>query len=104
MPHQFFHRKSECLYGVLKCVDSGKCNAKDLQELQDIGNKCSVCQEMSAAPYCFRAPLSNENIVFKRTTRVDLMNILGDTVLHIVDRDTKFHAVVFPPAQNIHAL
>lgn len=46
-------------------------------------------------PHRFRALIPNGDCVFNQTLGMDSMKIGNKTVLHIVDRDTKFSAAVF---------
>lgn len=63
--------------------------------LDHIRETCDVCQRMAKPPGTFRVAIPPGDCVFNRSVGMDLMKIEKRTVLHMVDRDTKFNAAVF---------
>lgn len=52
-------------------------------------------QREADGPHRFRVSLPYEECVINRIVSMDLMKLYGKSVLHVVDRDTKFAAACF---------
>lgn len=91
----FYHPRVDKLFAVMKRADPKLVATDVYKDLEKIQSTCDVCQRESNAPHRFRVSLPNVNCVFNRVVSLDLMKLGKRTVLHIVDRDTKFGAACF---------
>lgn len=87
--------ESERLYSLLRRTHKEEGDPKTLQQLETIETFCDIYQRLSTKPIRFRVNFPDEFITFNRTIYMDLMTIDKQTVLHIVDKDTKFNAASF---------
>lgn len=83
------------MYALLKRAHPDTTNPDTLAELEKIQSSCDVCQREADAPYRFRVSLSHSEVVFNRVVSLDLMKLNNKSILHAVDRDTKFSAACF---------
>lgn len=91
----FYHPQPDKLYALLKRAHPDTTNPGTLAELEKIQSTCDVCQREADAPYRFRVSLPHTEVVFNRIVSLDLMKLNNRSVLHAVDRDTKFSAACF---------
>lgn len=96
----FFHTNPARIFDLLKRANPGEVDGDDLTKLEKITNECDVCQKLSTAPDRFRVSIPNHSYIFNREVRLDLMNLDGRTVIHAVDKDTKFSAARFLPDET----
>lgn len=66
-----------------------------MADLERITATCEVCQPESDAPHRFRVSLPHGECVFNRIVCLYLIKLKRRTVLHVVDKDTKFSAACF---------
>lgn len=64
-------------------------------ELEKLAYECDIFQRNMASSNRFRVSLPLGDIVFNRLVCMDLMNLSGKIVLHMIDRDTKFSVAEF---------
>lgn len=88
----FYHPHAEHMYEIMKRADDPTATKEILKELEDITSKYDICQRLSTEPGRFRVSLPPGDIVFNRIVLLDIMSLLGKSVLHIVDKDTLFSA------------
>ena len=100
----FFHPQSERLYAVMKRADPETTSPTVLSDLERIAATCDICQRAAQKPHRFRVSLPEGDIVFNRTVCLDLMFLDSKTVLHIVDKDTKFSAAAFLGRETAEAV
>lgn len=96
----FYHPHPGKLYSVMKRADRGKVSPDLMSDLERISATCDVCQREADAPHRFRVALPDADCVFNRTVCLDLMSLQGMSVLHAVDKDTKFSAACFLEREN----
>ena len=91
----FFHPESGRLYAVLRRAHGEGTTPETMGELEKLASECEICQRNAASPNRFRVSLPPEDIVFNRVVCMDIMSLSGKTVLHMIDRDTKFSVAEF---------
>lgn len=96
----FHHPQAERLYALMKRANPNEATAETLKELQEVQSNCDVCQREADEPQRFRVSMPNDDVVFNRVVSLDLMKINRRTVLHAVDRDTKFSAACFTNGES----
>lgn len=91
----FYHPSSEKLYALLKKAGGDEVDSDVKRTLEKVQRTCDTCQRHGSKPHRFRVAIPDEYCIFNRVVGMDLMKIDNRTVLHIVDRDTKFAASTF---------
>ena len=91
----FYHPHPDRIYNLMKKAEDPDATPETRRELEKVTDSCEICQRLAKAPGRLRVSLPNETIIFNRIVLMDLMTIEGQTVLHIVDRDTLFSAACF---------
>ena len=97
----FYHPKSERLYSLMKRGVPERISPEVLRDFEKIENTCELCQRLSHAPHRFRVSLPEKDVVFNHTVCMDIMFLDGKSVLHVVDRDTKFSAAALLRSETI---
>lgn len=70
-------------------------NPKLRESLIDIKKTCDTCEQLAKKHNRFRVTMPREDQVFNRTVGMYTMNIKSRSLLHVVDKDTKFSAATF---------
>lgn len=96
----FYHPHSEKLYAMMRRADPKKVSPEVLADLERVSATCEVCQREADAPHRFRVSLPGSDCIFNRTVCMDLMSLDGNSVLHVVDKDTKFGAASFLSSES----
>lgn len=81
--------------GFLKQADPGQISPDTYRDLEIIRSVCNVCQREAAAPHIFCVAPPNEKCRINRTISMNIMKLENTSVLHVVDKDTKFGAACF---------
>lgn len=55
-------------------------------------------------PHLFRVAMPNGECVLNKTVSLELMKLDGQSVLHAVDKDTRFRAACFLTCESAHYL
>lgn len=91
----FFHPHTDRLVSLIHRGAKEHAKPGLRKKLEHIRETCDTCQRLAKEPGRFRVAIPNEDCVFNRSVGMDLMKIEKRTVLHVVDRDTKFSAASF---------
>lgn len=91
----FFHPSTERLAAVIKRSDPSAMSPQVIADLDKIKSTCDVCQREAGIPHRFRVSMPASECIFNRIVCLDIMKLDGISVLHVVDRDTKFSAATF---------
>lgn len=100
MHRHFFHPSTDKLYAIIKRAEPTTTNTGMYDILEKVKGTCDTCQRNAAEPHRFRVSLPNEDCVFNRVVSMDIMFLDSKSVLHVVDRDTKFGAASFLLGQS----
>lgn len=92
MHRQFRHHSAEKLYAVIQPADPLGCRLRLFHDLENVTRKCEVCQRVSRPPGRFRLSLPQYNVVFNAMVCLDLIKVGSRSVLHAVEKATKFGA------------
>lgn len=99
--HRHFYHPSTSKLQALIQKGAPKHNLPDLAKTLDhVRDTCDTCQRLAKEPSRFRVSMPSEDCVFNRTVGMDLMKINKKTVLHVVDKDTKFSAATFTKGES----
>lgn len=91
----FYHPSTDKLYALLKGPDGDKIDSDVKRTLEKVQRTCDTCQRHGSKPHHFRVDILDDHCIFNHVVGMNLMEIDNRTVLHIVDRDTKFGAATF---------
>ena len=91
----FYHPHADRIYNLMRKAEDPEDTPETHRSLEKITDSCEICQRLSKAPGRLRVSLPPETIVFNRVVLMDLMSLGGQTVLHMVDKDTLFSAACF---------
>ncbi len=84
------------MYRLLKRIDHTEVQGRTLEALKEIQSKFEPCSVISRRELPFQvANVKAEELVFNREISMDLFEIDGKYVLHIIDTDTHFSTVRF---------
>jgi hypothetical protein len=105
----FYHPSAAKLYQLIRQAkpdDSGK---HTFEVLEEISRSCDACQRISRKPVNFAVGgTEEEEIRFNRVLLLDLMHLSTPRgtkpILHVMDRDTRFHAARFLPSASASAV
>ena len=78
----------------MKRAEDPEATPETLAKLQEITRRFDICQRFAKVSSRFGVSSPPENIVFNSTVFIDLMRLEKTSLLHIVDRDTLFSAVI----------
>ena len=90
--NHFYHPEPDRLYALFKRADPSSASPQLMSDLEKLNAVCDTCQREGYPPHRFRVSLPGDNTVFNRENCLDIMNIRGHHILHVVDRDTRFSA------------
>ena len=90
----FYHPKSESPYSIPKISEGPNATHETLKQLENFERTFEGFQIFSKIPGRMRVSFPLEEIIFDRVFMMDLTNIDGEQVLHIVDKDLLFSAAV----------
>jgi hypothetical protein len=96
----FYHPSATKLYQLIRKAKPQETDKDTLELLEDISKSCNACQRISRKPVLFAVGgTEDEDIRFNRVILLDLMYLETPEgtkpVLHVMDRDTRFHAARF---------
>ena len=63
-----------------------------MSDLDKVNTVCDTCQREGSPPHRFRVSLPGNSTVFNRENCLEIMNIQGHHISHVVDRNTSFSA------------
>lgn len=89
---RFKHPSAERLYAVIQRADHLGCRFRLLHNLEDVVCKCEVCQRVSGSPGRYCSSLSQVCAVFNATVCLDLITPGTRSVLHLIEKATRFSA------------
>lgn len=90
-----YHPTNEKLPNIIQRGAPEHVNSELHTNLEHLRNTCCASQKLAKESGRFWVSLSIKNCVFNRTIDMGFMKINSKTVLHVVDRDMKFNAVIF---------
>jgi hypothetical protein len=93
----FYHHSAVKLYNLIRKAKPHHSDHGTLKVLEEISSRCQVFQAVSRKPVVFSVGgTEDEDIRFNRVILLDLMYLTTTSgarpVLHVMDRDTRFHA------------
>ena len=88
----FFHAHPERIFSVMKRAEDPDATAETAKELKELISSCGIFQKLPKEPGRFRVSLPSEDILFNLTVDMYIVYLDGKSVLHIVDKDTRFSA------------
>lgn len=91
----FHHPQPEKLSAVIKRTGPKSYSSSVLSDLEQIQQVCEVCQREVDGRHRFRVCPPYEDCIFSRSISMHLMKLDNRTLLHVVDKDTKFEAACF---------
>lgn len=89
---RFCHPRTDKRFALLKRANESTATTEVRKLLEKIRDSFKVCQTNGREPHRIGMSLPDDECTFNRHTSMDLMELSKRTVLHIVDRDTKFFA------------
>lgn len=98
------HTQLDKIFKILRRSDPTPVSTNNLGKLERIATEFDVCHRLANAPSRFRAAFPHMNWVFNRCVCIYLVKIRHKTVLHTVNRDTKFSAVRFLSNESTTAI
>lgn len=99
--HRHFHHPlPDRLTSLIKRAHPNTKMSKVYSDLEKIKSTCDVCQREADAPHRFRVTMPSGECIFNKVVSLDLMKLDNETVLHAVDRDTRFSAACFLTAES----
>lgn len=96
----FKHPSAERLYALIKRAEPHGQHPELMRELEDIQRNCDVCQRVADAPWRFRVSLPDEEDTFNSKVCLDIMKLAQRSVLHAVDKSTRFGAARFLASES----
>lgn len=100
----FYHPTDDRLMALIRRAKPGEDTAETRSTVEKIRRACGICQRNAQEPMRFRVSMPEAECVFNRTVALDLMYLEGKSVLHCVDKDTRFNAAAFLPAETTRAV
>lgn len=94
-PPTIFYLTTEKLLSLIKKRAKEHHTPQLHNQLAHIRSTCETCQHLSKEPGRFRVSMPQEKCVFHRLAGMDIMSLNRQSVLRIVDHDTKFSAATF---------
>eukprot|EP00171_Calliarthron_tuberculosum_P023580 IDg23580t1 len=92
----FYHPSDEKLLNLMRRAKPKQAETHDAKLLKEISKKCDTCQKFGPKPNRFQVTLpKEEDLVFGEELSMDLMNIRGNKILHLICTSTRFSAAVF---------
>jgi hypothetical protein len=96
----FYHPSATKLYQLIRKAKPHETDTETLELLESISKSCNACQRISRKPVLFAVGgTEDEDIRFNRVILLDLIYLETPEgtkpVLHVMDRDTRFHAARF---------
>lgn len=73
-------------------------------QLAHVLGTCVICQSLARESGLFHVSIPNEDCTLNRLISLDVMKIEKKSVLHIVDRDTRFRAATFWNGKSSEAI
>lgn len=89
---RFYHPSTDKLLTFVRPGNNEHVTHQLREQLQHVKKTCDTCQRFAASSNRFRVSLPKEDCVFDRTVGMDIMKIDRRSVLHVVDKYTKFSA------------
>lgn len=96
----FYHPSTDKLLALINRSTNKHYKPGLRNDLNRIKKTCDTCQRLERNPTRFRVAMPTDNCVFNRTVGMDIMKLEQKSVLHVVDKDTKFSAARFFKRQN----
>lgn len=90
----FFHPSTEKLMGLIRHGAKEYVTPHLRGQLDQVRNSCDTCQRLAPNPNRFKVSMP-QDCVFNRAVGMDVMKIHKQSVLHVVNRDTKLAAATF---------
>lgn len=100
MHRHFYHPATEKLHAVIKRAEPTESHPGMRETLDKIRSTCDTCQRNAGEPHRFRVSMPADECVFNRMVSLDIMSLESSSVLHVVDRDTRFSAACFLPGES----
>ena len=97
---RFGHPTSKSLMNLLKRARPEECNAKTRKALEDLEIRCKQCQTFAPKTFVYKVSMLTDELMFNHEIEVDLFWIEGNTVLHIIDRGTRYSVARFVTSQS----
>lgn len=94
--HRHFYQPStNKLLGLIPHGASDHITPELHGQLGHIRDTCDTCQKLASNPNRFRVSMPKTDCFFNRTVGMDIMQIDNQSLLHVVDKDTKLGAAAF---------
>lgn len=97
---RFGHPSSKALLNVLELARSNDFEQETKALFEDLTKRCAVCKTFASKPVAFKVSMPVDDIVFNHEVEVDLFWIESSTVLHIIDRGTRYSVAKFVRSQS----
>lgn len=98
---QFKNPSAGKLCSLLKKVTLCDVDQETRNVLSDVLKQCSTCSEVLLRNLLFKVgSISTDDLIFNRVVSIDLMKIEKETVLHVIDVDTRFSVATFLTVEN----
>lgn len=92
----FYHPSDDKILNMMRRTKPKQFETHDAKLLKNISKNCVTCQKFRPKPNRFRVTLpKEENLVFGQELSMDLVNIRGNTILHLICTSTRLSAAVF---------
>lgn len=92
---QLFRPSPDKLFNLIEKARAEHGMPEIRKALKEITARYDTCQRIKAAPLRFRIYFGSGNVRFNERIIIDIMNLEGDSVLHIVNEGTLFSVAKF---------
>lgn len=100
MHRHFYHPATDKLHAMIKRSEPTEGHIFMRETQETIKWTCDTSQRNAGEPHRFRLSMTSNECLFNRLVSMDLMSMDSNTVLHVVDLDTRLGAACFLPGKS----